>query len=148
VQATTLTESQQSSKDGTTHTYVVSVILVTHILGIMMTTAGIALMISDLGLVLFALGVVFLAVSFASSRQLTVFLYLPGGSTVMALYIALEFLAGAALAFVGISNAVLDSEVFEWSLAAIAVFGLLLIVDSLILYRRGFKQDLREEEKV
>ena len=120
----------------------------TLILGIMMTTAGIALMVSDIGLALFTLGTVFLAFSFAGSRQLSGFVYLPGESTVIALYIALEFLVGAALGFVGISNAVFDSEAFEWSLAAIAMFGLLLVADSLLLYRRGFKQDLRKEKGV
>lgn len=148
VLATTLTESRQSSKAGGTHPYAVSVILVTLILGILMTAAGIALMISDLGLIFFALGVVFLAVSFAASRQLSAFLYLPGESTVMALYVAVEFLAGAALGFVGVSSVVFDSEVLDWSLVAIAMFGLLLVADSLLLYRRGFKQDLGNERKV
>ena len=114
----------------------------------MMTAAGIALMISDFGLILFALGVVFLAVSFAASRQLSVFLYLPGESTVMALYVAVEALAGAALGFVGVGNVVFDSEAFDWSLVAIAMFGLLLVADSLLLHRRGFKQGLGKEKKV
>jgi len=106
-----------------------------------MTAAGIALSISDLGLIFFALGVVFLAVSFAASRQLSVFLHLPDESTAIALYVAVEFLAGIALGFVGVGNVVFDSEAIDWSLVAIAVFGLLLVADSLLLYRRGFRQD-------
>ncbi|MBU1159299.1 MAG: hypothetical protein KKE24_08165 [Candidatus Thermoplasmatota archaeon] len=145
---TDLTRPQQSSKPRITNSYASSVILVPLILGIMMTAAGISLMISDLGLIFFALGVVFLVVSFAASRQLSAFLYLPGESTVMALYVAVEFLAGAALVFVGFSNIVFDSEVFDSSLVAIAMFGLLLVSDSLLLYRRGFKQDLGKEKKV
>ena len=131
-----------------TYLYSPSTIVVPLILGITMIAAGIALMGSILGLAFLTFGVVSFAASFAARRQFCVFLYLPGESAAIALYVAVEFLAGAALGFVGVSNAVFDSEAFEWSLAAIAMFGLLLVADSLLLYRRGFKQDLRKEKGV
>jgi len=124
------------------------ILLILLILGILLTTLGIALLTSVLGLIFLLLGVIFLATSFGASRQLSVFLYLPEESTALALYVAVEFLAGAYLAFLGISNVLFESEARDWSLAAIAVFGLLLVTDSLLLYRRGFKQDLAKKNRV
>lgn len=117
--------------------------LVMLILGIMMTTAGLVfvedLRTSGLGLFLI-LGVIFLTISFGARRGLSDPYYLPESSTVLALYVAVEFLAGAVLAFIGISNIVFDSEELEWGLVATSTFGLLLATDSLLLYRRDIKQ--------
>ena len=70
--------------------------------------------------------------------------YMREASTALALYVAVEFLAGAYLVFIGISNLVFDVKGFDWGLVALTVFGLLLVTDSLLLYRRGFKQIARE----
>ena len=118
--------------------------LVTLILGIMMSIAGISLMISDLGLIFLILGVIFLVVSFAASRQMVTFLLLPEEVTAMALYVAVEFISGAALALLMIMNIIFEPNHPDWSFGAIAVFGILLIVDSLLLYRRGFKPECQE----
>ena len=130
-------------------------------LGIIMTIAGIGMVqglqtsgfdsISGLGVILLAvillaLGVLFLGVSFAGSRHLSI--YLPEEWTALALYVAVVFLAGAFLAFIGTSNFVFDSRGSDWSFAAVAVFGLLLVIASLLLYRRGFKQDVEKEKGV
>jgi hypothetical protein len=123
-------------------------IVVPLILGITMIVAGIALMGSILGLAFLTVGVVFFAASFAGRQQFVVFLYLPGESAAIALYVAVEFLAGVALGFIGGSNIVFDSKAIDWSLVAIAMFGLLLMIDSFLLYRRGFRQDLGKEKKV
>ncbi len=56
------------------------------------------------------------------------------------MFVAVEFLSGALLAFVGLSNMVLNAHSFPVSLVAVAILGLLLVLDSLILYHRGFKQ--------
>ena len=74
--------------------------------------------------------------------------YLREASTALALYVAVEFLAGAFLVFIGISNLVFDVKGFDWGLVAITVFGLLLVTDSLFLYRRGFKQVVGEKKEV
>jgi len=136
-------------------------ILAPFILGIIMTIAGIVMVgglqtsgfdsISGLGVVLLAvillaLGVLFLGVSFAGSRHLSI--YLPEEWTALALFVAVVFLAGAFLASIGASNFVFDSRGSDWSFAAVAVFGLLLVIASLLLYRRGFKQDVEKEKGV
>lgn len=94
---------------------------------------------------MFLVGVLFLTISFASRRQLSN-PYLPGGSTALALCVAVEFIAGALLAYIGISNLIFDIRAFDWSLAAATVFGLLLIMDSLFLYRKEFKQAARGDD--
>ena len=66
--------------------------------------------------------------------------YLPESSIVLALCVAVEFLAGAYLVFMGIGNLVSPSEGLDWRLVAISAFGLLLATDSLLFYRRDFKQ--------
>jgi len=76
------------------------------------------------------------------NRALSVY-YQTEASTALALYVAVEFLVGAYLVFIGISNLVFDVKGFDWGLAALTVFGLLLVTDSLLLYRRGFKQIAR-----
>jgi hypothetical protein len=118
--------------------------LVMLILGITLTTAGIAgvedLPTSGLAvMILLILGVIFLAISFVARRGLSD-PYLPESSTVLALYVPVEFLAGALLVYIGIVNTVFDSETLHWSFAAVAGFGLLLVTDSLLLYRRDIKQ--------
>ena len=105
-------------------------------------------MISDLGLISLVLGVVFLTTSFIGSRRLSTFLYRPEESTAMALYVAVEFLAGAALELVAVGNIVFDSEAVDWNLVAIAVFGMLLMVDSVLLYHRGFRKNPGREKGV
>jgi hypothetical protein len=154
IMAITVTQSQQASeavslKPRTSMLYqraMILVLLILLVLGILLTTAGIALLTSDLGLIFLLVGAILLVSSFAASRQLSVFLYLPEESTALALYVAVEFLAGACLAFLGVSNFLFESGARDWSLAAIAVFGLLLVTDSLLLYRRGFRQDLGKEK--
>ena len=149
-----MTNSQQTSKAVTTQPRMVMLgmtfaTLVMLILGIMLIIVGIAA-VEDLltsprstytpvgyALILI-LGGIFLAISFAARRGLTES-YLPESSTVLVLYVAVEFLAGALLAYIGIANIVFDSEALYWSLP-IGVFGLLLVTDSLLLYRRDFKQ--------
>jgi fumarate reductase subunit D len=146
--ATDLTRPQQSSKPMATCLFSPSTIVVPLIVGIAMIAAGIALMGSILGLAFLVIGVVSFAGSFAGRRQFLVFLYLPGESAAIALYIAVEFLAGVALGFIGGTNIAFDSEALDWSLVAIFIFGLLLVTDSFLLYRRGFKQDLGNEKGV
>jgi hypothetical protein len=143
-----LTGPQQSSKPLVTYIYSPSMIVASLILGITMIVPGIALMGSILGLAFLIIGGVSFAASFAGRRQFLVFLYLPGESAAIALYIAVEFLAGVALGFIGGVNIAFDSEALDWSLVAIFILGLLLMTDSLLLYRRGFKQGLGEEKKV
>jgi hypothetical protein len=143
-----LTRPQQSSKPMVTYFYSPSMIVVPLILGITMIVAGIALVGSILGLAFLTFGVVSFAASFAARRQFCVFLYLPGESAAIALYVAVEFLAGVALGFIGGGNIAFDSKAIDWSLVAIAMFGLLLMIDSFLLYRRGFRQDLGKGKKV
>ena len=136
-------------------------ILASFILGIIMTIAGIGMVqglqtsgfdsISGLGVILLAvillaLGVLFLGVSFAGSRHLSI--YLPEEWTALALYVAVVFLAGAFLAFIGTSNFVFDSRGSDWSFVAIAVLGLLLVTASFVLYRKGFKQGMEKKKGV
>jgi hypothetical protein len=96
-----------------------------------------------LALVLLILGGIFLAESLAGRRQVS-FYYFPESSTALALYVAVEFLAGAVLAYSGIANLVSylvsPSEGFDWSFVAVSAFGLLLATDSLIFYRRDIRQ--------
>jgi len=73
--------------------------------------------------------------------------YQTEASTALALYVAVEFLVGAFLVFIGISNLVFDVKGFDWGLVALTVFGLLVVTDSLLLYRRGFKQIARFRER-
>ena len=124
------------------------------ILGIVFLGVGIVLvegmLIPDLGVVLIfvvVLGVAFFAASYAFRRELSSS-YLPESSTVLALYVAVEFLAGAGLAFIGTSNLIFDVKGLDWSLAAISVFGLLLVTDSLLIYRRDIKQEVRKKKDV
>lgn len=136
--------------------YPVIAILAPFILGIIMTIAGIVLVgglqtpgfdsIFGWGVTLLALGVFFLAVSFAGSRHLSI--YLPEESTALALYVAAMFVTGAFLAFIGISNFLFDSGASDWSFVAVAVFGLLLVTASVLLYRRGFKQGMGKKKGI
>ena len=136
--------------------YPIIAVLAPFILGIIMTIAGIGMVqglqtsgfdsISGLGVILLALGVLFLGVSFAGSRHLSI--YLPEEWTALALYVAVVFLAGAFLAFIGTSNFVFDSRGSDWSFVAIAVFGLLLVTASLVLYRKGFEQGMEKKKGV
>jgi hypothetical protein len=141
-------QPQQSFKAIAIQPYVASVTLVSLIVGIILTSAGIGVVEYSLNSVFalfLILGVIFLAASFAARRVLSDS-YLPEASTVLALYVAVEFLAGALLAFMGIGNLVFDVKGLDRSLAAITVFGLLLVTDSLLLYRRGFKQVLGKKK--
>lgn len=84
-------------------------------------------------------GVVLLIASFRSSRQ-WIIQSPPSRSTLPALYIAVEFIAGSYLVFLGIVNQVIDLRVFDVGLTLVALLGVALVVDSLLLYNRGFKQ--------
>ncbi|MEM4277342.1 MAG: hypothetical protein QXQ13_07680, partial [Thermoplasmata archaeon] len=119
-------------------------------------TAGITLMVGasdgswvpNLGIItvlVVTLGVVFFAVSYVSRREL-ISSRLNEASIVLGWYVALEFLAGVGLAFIGVGNLLLDVGRPDWSLVAIAVFGLLLVTDSWLTRSRDAKQDVRKKE--
>jgi len=117
-------------------------ILVMLVLGIFFTTIGIVSVSASLTSapdLLLILGVVLLVISFGSRHGVTVYL-VPGSSTMLALYVAVEFLAGALVAYSGIANLVFDSEVQSNNFVAVTGFGLLLVSDSLLYYRRSFRQ--------
>ena len=124
------------------------------ILGIISTTLGMALLYVDLELAriaasaLLIIGVIGLVTSSIAARRVLSDPHLLESSTALALYVAVEFLAGALLAYVGIANIVFDFEDLPWALAAIAVFGLLLVTDSLLLYRRGFRRGVGKKKGV
>ncbi|MBE3048449.1 hypothetical protein IMZ48_39290 [Candidatus Bathyarchaeota archaeon] len=137
-----VTQPQQSFKYVAIQPYVASVTLMSLIIGIILTSAGMAVVEYSLNSVFalfLVLGVIFLAASFAARRVLSDSNLLES-STALALYVAVEFLAGAVLVLIGIGNLVFPSEGLDWSLVAATVFGLLLAADSLLLYRRDFKQ--------
>lgn len=157
---TRVSESQQTSKAVATHPRTLTLAMIGStltplILGIIFTATGIVLLTSGLALllvlasVLLILGVIFIAVSsFATRRGLMSDPHLPEASTALALYVAVEFLAGALLAYMGIGNLPpFNSEGPVWFPAAFAAFGLLLVTDSLLIYRGGFKQDLGKKER-
>lgn len=118
------------------------------ILGIMFIGTAIAvgkgLWTSGLGIYL-VIGVLFLVASLGAR---TSWMHGYGGSylqetsVMLALYVAVEFLAGALLAYVGIANLVSASEGLDWSFVAFAIFGLVLVTDSILFYRSGFKQSV------
>jgi len=101
------------------------------------------------GVISLTLGILFLAIHFYVMRKETS-LYLPDSTTTLALNVAVEFLLGAWLAVVGIDNFDADagSEGLPWTLAAITVLGLLLVTDSLLLYRRDFKKGVGKKKGV
>lgn len=157
--ATAVTKLQQTSATVATKPRMEILVMIGRaivplIFGIVLLSAGIGLvegmLIPGLGVVLVLvviLGVASFAASYASRRELSLS-YLPEASTVLALYVAVEFLAGAGLAFIGISNLIFDVKGLDWSLAAITVFGLLLVTDSFLLYRRDMKQDVGKKKDV
>jgi len=97
------------------------------------------------GVISLVLGISFLIV-FLGFRRQAADLNLLGSSTALALIVAVEFLIGAWLAFVGVSNfdPAAGSEGLPWSLATDTILGLLLVTDSVLLYRREFKQGGRK----
>jgi len=120
------------------------------VLGVFFTTIGIVYVSASLTSapdLFLILGVVLLVISFGSRHGVTVYL-VPGSSTMLALYVAVEFLAGALVAYIGIANLVDDSEGQFNNFVAVTVFGLLLVSDSLLYYYRGFKQDVGKKKGV
>lgn len=89
-------------------------------------------------------GLICLAGSFSLRHRLTNSRN-PASSTALALYIAIEFLAGAFLVFVGGANMVSGGF---WAPIAIALLGLLLVSDCVLLYRREFTQRTVRPSKV
>jgi len=87
-------------------------------------------------------GVAFLAISFTARHYLSPN-SLPGSSTMLALFFVLEFLLGARFAAIGIMGLVSSSTGVSTALKLMTVFGLLLVTDSLLLYRREFKNHKR-----
>jgi len=90
------------------------------------------------------LGLFCLAASLFIRQRLTITRD-PSSSTVLALYVGIEFLAGAFLVYVGIGNLVTNSG-GPLGMIAIAVLGALLIFDCVLLYRREFKSPSSKPE--
>lgn len=84
-------------------------------------------------------GAVLTIASFGSSREWIV-RSPPSPSVLPALYIAVEFIAGSSLIFLGVVNQLVDLKAFDLGLTFAAVLGAVLVVDSLLLYTRGFRQ--------
>lgn len=118
------------------------VILFCLLSGIVLVAAGIGVgevaWTSGLGVIL-VVGVLLL-VAAVGARYLWIDDYLPEVSTALALYIAIEFLAGVALTYVGLVNLSSETTDVDWILMAITAFGLFLVGDSVIFYRKAFKR--------
>jgi len=120
------------------------VILICLISGIGLVVAGIAigevanLWTSGLG-VIPVVGVLFLAVS-VGARYTWIDAHLPEASIALALFVAIEFLAGVVLAYIGLTNLISEGTRVDWILVGLFVFGVLLTVDSIVFYRKAFRQ--------
>ena len=155
-----MTQSEQPSKSSAFQTRMMTFTLTAKtliplVLGVVLFFAGVAFTgfsLSDSDLsesilsVLLVIGIVSLAlgigllVLYIRTRLSMKELYLPEFSTALALNVAAEFLIGVWLVVVGVSNVNADTTPEEfWSLAAIAALGSLMVADSLLLYRRGFR---------
>ena len=101
----------------------------------------ILLFLLGFGIVSLIFGAILLVVHFYVRRKTTE-LYLPESATVLALNVAVEFMIGAWLAVVGITNFDADAgpEGLPWSFITITVLGTLLVVDSALLYRSHFNR--------
>lgn len=119
------------------------------ILGIMMTMLGVVLVFLEelsvfslLGVTLIGLGLLFMAVSsIATWRGLCDpnEPYFAEAGVAIALFVAVTFLFGTAMAFVGISNLPpLNSDGPAWFSGALSVLGLALVTVSIMVYRKGF----------
>lgn len=93
------------------------------------------------GIISITFGVILLVVHFHVRRMASA-QYTTTSSTMLALSVAAEFMIGAWLTVVGIGN--LDPsagpEGLPWSLATIAVLGVLLVIDSVLVYRSNFRR--------
>lgn len=126
------------------------------ILGILFTTLAIGLSEGFLAspaslciVIFWVLGILFLVASFATRHDLNLYnLYMPYSATVLILYVAVEFLGGGYLVFLGVSNQISNLEAIDWSLIGVTAFGLVLVVDSWLFYRRALKKDLTVMKKV
>ena len=165
--ATTVTKSQQTSKAVATQPRMATLImlakaLIPLVLGVVFVFLGagvteVALsgaissrtILLGPGVVSLVFGISFLVVFFHVRRQ-AADLNLLESSTALALIVAVEFLIGASLAVVGVSNfnPASGSEGLPWSLATDTVLGLLLVTDSVLLYRREFKQGAGKSKEV
>ena len=124
--------------------YQLTLVLLCLLAGIILVGAGIGvgevadLWSSGYGMIL-AVGVVFLVGS-VGARYVWIDTYLPEVSLFLALYIAIELLAGAMIAYVGIMNVVFEDAAGDGILLAFTLFGLFLMADSLLFYRKAFKR--------
>ena len=90
------------------------------------------------GLAILVTGSVFLGATLVGAHRIAAST-LPEESAPVALLIPVEFLAGAFLACVGLGNLVLDAQDLTTGITVLAVLGLLLVSDSLVLYWQGFR---------
>lgn len=115
--------------------------------GVALTAVGIVFIeeiwTSGLGIFLIV-GLLILVSSFGMRRSL-IELRQGDATTTLALYVLIEFLAGASILFIGAGPTIIDPSHREWGFVGLAVFGLILVVDSVLFYRRIFKKgaDLR-----
>lgn len=91
------------------------------------------------GLALLVAGSMFLGATLVGAHRGAASI-LPEESVPVALLIPVEFLAGTLLACVGFGNMVFDAQGFATSMTVVAMLGLLLLSDSLILYWQGFQR--------
>jgi len=134
----------------------IGVVLGLFILGILFTTLAIGLSEGFLSspaslciVIFWVLGILLLVASFATRHNLNLYgLYAPFSSTALALYVAVEFVGGGYLVFLGVSNQISNLGAIDWSLLGVAGFGLVLVVDSWLSYRRAFKKDLTVKKEV
>ena len=119
--------------------YITYAMLSVLIIGLIMTAAGVALIeevwTSGIGIYLI-LGVLFLVCSFGMRYSLTKDIQTKA-STALAQYIFIEFMAGAGFAIVAAMQ-ILDKTDNRWGVYGLIVFGIALILDSFVFYRRRF----------
>lgn len=86
-----------------------------------------------------AIGAVFLAIAVVA-RYVFLDTFLPEVSLFLALFVAIELIAGAMITYVGIMNVLFENAGEDLILLAFTLFGLFLIADSLIFYRKAFRR--------
>lgn len=116
--------------------------------GIMLVCAGIVFVAESISLAsssVLVFGAILLIGAFSSRRAISE-VELDEATTGLALFVTAEFLAGAFLAFIGVSNLILDRSSMDYGLVALEVFGLVMVCDSLFFYRSAFKRSGRYEK--
>lgn len=131
----------EQSRTEAHHPYAALVIFIPLTLGITLFTAGMLSAVPIVGAALLTLGVVLLVASFIASRQLNALIYTPQEATIMALYVAVEFMSGCALLSIAGSSIVLDS-ILDLTTEGVIGLGIWLMLDSTLLYRRGLRAPL------